>query len=85
MIALLAGRLIDGTGGPPLDDAVVIIDGDHIARVTQSNSYQIPSEAEILDLSGKTVMPGLINCHTHLLLDPLLQMKIHIQLQDIHF
>jgi len=64
VIAVRAGRLIDGQGGPPIRDAVILIQGD---RVTAAGSgLAIPAGAEVIDLSRKTVLPGLIDCHTHL-------------------
>jgi imidazolonepropionase-like amidohydrolase len=64
IVAVRAGRLIDGQGGPPVRDAVILIQGD---RVTAAGSgLAIPAGAEVIDLSKKTVLPGLIDCHTHL-------------------
>ncbi|HEY4588781.1 MAG TPA: amidohydrolase family protein, partial [Thermoanaerobaculia bacterium] len=63
-VAVRAGRLIDGQGGPPVRDAVILIQGD---RVTAAGpGLAIPAGAEVIDLSKKTVLPGLIDCHTHL-------------------
>jgi imidazolonepropionase-like amidohydrolase len=67
--ALVGGRLIGGTGGPPMEDAVVVIEGDRISIVGKTDATTIPPGAEVIDLTGKTVIPGLINCHTHLCLD----------------
>jgi len=67
--ALVRGKLIDGTGGPPIEDAVVVVEGDRIRGVGQADQVSVPPGAEVIDLTGKTVMPGLINCHTHLCLD----------------
>ena len=64
IVAVRAGRLIDGRGGPPVRDAVILIQGD---RVTAAGpGLAIPAGAEVIDLSKKTVLPGLIDCHTHL-------------------
>ena len=67
--ALTGGRLIDGTGDTPIEDAVVVIEGDLISSVGKMCAHTVASGAEVIDVSGKTVMPGLINCHTHLCLD----------------
>jgi imidazolonepropionase-like amidohydrolase len=67
--ALVGGKLIDGTGATPVEGAVVVIEGDRISTVGTANSTTIPPGAEVIDVTGKTVMPGLINCHTHLCLD----------------
>lgn len=66
-IVLKGGRLIDGLGGPPLDNAAVIILGNHITAVGPSESVIIPDEAEVIDTTGSTIMPGLIDAHIHLL------------------
>jgi imidazolonepropionase-like amidohydrolase len=67
MRALVGGRLIDGTGGTPLDDAVVIVEGERIAAVGKSGDVEIPPKADLIDVTGKTVMPGLIDAHMHFL------------------
>jgi imidazolonepropionase-like amidohydrolase len=65
--ALTHVRVIDGTGHPPLEDATVVIEGNHILAIEQGTA-SIPANAKILDLHGDTVMPGLINAHGHLAL-----------------
>ena len=69
LIALVGGQLIDGTGGAPIQDAVVVIEGDRISAAGKANATNIPTGAERIDVTGKTVIPGLINCHAHLCLD----------------
>ncbi len=64
VVAVRAGRLIDGQGGPPVRDAVILIQGDRVTTV--GPGLAIPAGAEVIDLSRKTVLPGLIDCHTHL-------------------
>jgi imidazolonepropionase-like amidohydrolase len=65
--ALTHVRVIDGTGRPPLEDATVVIEGDHILAIQQGTGT-VPASARVLDLHGDTVMPGLINAHGHLAL-----------------
>ncbi len=65
LTALTHVRVIDGTGHPPLEDATVVIEGNHILAIEQGTA-SIPANAKILDLHGDTVMPGLINAHGHL-------------------
>ena len=60
------GYLIDGTGREPLEDVVVVIKGREICEVSKEGTIEIPSSAEVIDASGMTVMPGLIDCHVHL-------------------
>ncbi len=64
IVAVRAGRLIDGQGGAPVRDAVILIQGDRITAV--GPGLPIPAGAEVVDLSNKTVLPGLIDCHTHM-------------------
>jgi imidazolonepropionase-like amidohydrolase len=59
-----AGRLIDGHGGAPIENAVIVIKGDRIAAV--GKDVAIPPGAKVIDLSKATVLPGLIDCHTHI-------------------
>jgi imidazolonepropionase-like amidohydrolase len=60
-------RLIDGTGGPvPNEPYALLIEGRMIAGVAPQRELKCPVEAELFDLHGMTVMPGLIDCHDHL-------------------
>jgi imidazolonepropionase-like amidohydrolase len=59
-----AGTLIDGTGAEPVRNATVVIEGTTITRV--NGNGEIPRDAEVIDASGMTVMPGMIDCHVHL-------------------
>ncbi|MFT5174231.1 MAG: imidazolonepropionase-like amidohydrolase [Gammaproteobacteria bacterium] len=63
---LQGGRLIDGTGAEPMDAAVVVIDGDRIVAVDTSSHHAPRRDDRIIDIDGRTIMPGLIDCHTHL-------------------
>jgi imidazolonepropionase-like amidohydrolase len=63
--ALTRGTMIDGTGADPVADAVVVIDGDRIAAVG-GPELTIPDGADVVDVSGKTLMPGMIDAHIHL-------------------
>ena len=65
-IALMGGRLIDGTGREPIEDAGVLIEDDILRAVGPMAGLRIPKNATKIDLDGRTVMPGLIDCHTHL-------------------
>jgi len=59
-----AARLIDGRGGPVVAPAVVVIRGERIEAV--GGNVAIPSDARVIDLGGATLLPGLIDLHTHL-------------------
>jgi imidazolonepropionase-like amidohydrolase len=67
--ALVGGKLIDGTGRTSIEDAVVVIEGDRISSVGKADATTVPTGSEVIDVTDKTVMPGLINCHAHLCLD----------------
>ncbi|HEV2522420.1 MAG TPA: amidohydrolase family protein [Candidatus Acidoferrales bacterium] len=65
-IVLKGARLIDGTGRPAIENSVLVIEGDHIVAAGKAGSVSIPKDADVKDVSGKTIMPALINLHGHL-------------------
>ena len=65
VIALEGATLIDGVGGPPKEDALILIRNGHIEAVARVNEIPIPKGAERISLVGKTVIPGLIDAHAH--------------------
>jgi imidazolonepropionase-like amidohydrolase len=66
MVVLRAARLIDGTGAPPITNAVVIVSDNKITAVGQAGSVTIPANAKVIDLGDVTLLPGFIDAHTHL-------------------
>ena len=58
-------RVIDGTGRDPIPDAAIVIAGGKIRDIGPSSSVKAPESAQVVDLSGKTIMPGIINLHGH--------------------
>jgi imidazolonepropionase-like amidohydrolase len=66
MIVLKNARLIDGAGAAPLRNAAIVVDGERIASVTPRSENDFPAGAEVIDCAGKTVLPGLIDCHDHM-------------------
>ena len=66
MRALINAYLIDGTGGPAKGDQTVLIDGERIAEVGAREEVTIPPTADVTDLGGMTLLPGLIDCHDHI-------------------
>lgn len=65
-IAIVHARLIDGMGGSPIENATVIVRGKTIDYAGPSSAATVPKDAQIIDASGKTVMPGLADLHVHL-------------------
>jgi imidazolonepropionase-like amidohydrolase len=66
MKILKGARLIDGTGSPPIDGTTIVIRDNRIDAVITRNASDFPADAEIFDVSGMTVLPGLIDCHDHM-------------------
>ena len=66
-IAIRAGRLIDGKSEAPIANALILIEGDKIVSVTSGGTA--PAGVEVIDLSKATVLPGLVDAHTHVLLN----------------
>ena len=64
MTAVKAGVLIDGTGGPAVRNALIVIEGERIKAV--GSGLSVPPGARIIDLSDSTVLPGFIDAHTHI-------------------
>lgn len=65
-IAVRAGRLFDSKNGTMLTKQVIILQGDRITEVGPEAQVKIPSGAQVIDLSRATVLPGLIDAHTHM-------------------
>ena len=59
------GIVVDGTGTGPIADGLVAIQGNRNAAVGQSADFKIPDEAVVIDAAGGTILPGVINSHTH--------------------
>src|SRR5437764_378195 len=64
-VVLKGATLIDGTGHAPLQNAVVVIDSGRIAAVGAADKVALPQGARVVDLKGRTIIPGLINAHGH--------------------
>ena len=65
VVVLQGATLIDGTGRPPLKNAVLVIDAGRISAVGPADKVKAPPGARALDLKGRTIIPGLINAHGH--------------------
>jgi imidazolonepropionase-like amidohydrolase len=68
-------RIIDGTGARPIERGRVIVEDDRLVRVGPVESTPAPANAETIDLSGRTIIPGLIDQHFHIEDDPKLALK----------
>ena len=66
ILVVQRGKLIDGTGRPPIDNAVIIIQSSRIQAVGRSGDVAIPAGAEVIDVKGRTILPGFIDGHGHL-------------------
>ncbi len=66
-LAIRAGRLIDGTGQSPWRNVLILIENGRFAGVAPEQEAAIPSGYELIDASRYTVLPGLIDCHVHLI------------------
>ncbi len=65
-LVLDGGTLIDGTGRPPVADAVVVVEGTRITAVGTRGRVAYPANATVIPLNGRTILPGLIDGHVHL-------------------
>jgi imidazolonepropionase-like amidohydrolase len=71
---LIKGRLvIDGTGNPPIERGAILVEEERILRVGKEVEFQGREDLHVLDCGGQTLLPGLIDCHNHLSLDPRLE------------
>jgi imidazolonepropionase-like amidohydrolase len=67
-VALVGGTLIDGNGGPPLRNSVVLVQGERITAVGTTATLPVPRGANVISTEGMTVLPGLWDMHVHLML-----------------
>ena len=67
--ALVGGKLIDGFGGTPIQNSVILIENDLIIAVGQVGQIQIPPNAEVISTEGMSVLPGLWDMHIHLMIN----------------
>jgi len=67
--ALVGGTLIDGYGGEPIRNSVILIDGEKIVKVGQVGSLDIPKDYTVISTEGMSVLPGLWDMHVHLMIN----------------
>lgn len=65
-VAIVGATLIDGRGGPPVMDSVVVVHGDRIVAAGSRRSVRVPAGAEVYEARGLTLLPGLIDAHFHI-------------------
>ena len=65
LLAFTGGRLIDGCGGKVVDPAVVVVENDTVSAAGAADQIPLPSDAQQIDVTGKTILPGLIDAHVH--------------------
>jgi imidazolonepropionase-like amidohydrolase len=68
-------RIIDGSGGTPIEHGRIVIDRDRIVRAGPAGATPVPAGAETIDLAGRTVIPGLIDSHFHIENDPKMALR----------
>jgi imidazolonepropionase-like amidohydrolase len=71
------GLVIDGTGSPPTEKGTILVEGQRIVGVGKEEEFRERADAHVLDCSDQTLLPGLIDCHNHLSLDPRLENYLH--------
>lgn len=67
-LAIVGGMLIDGNEGTPVQNSVVLVEGDRISEVGRVGVTEVPDGARVIDAEGKTVLPGLVESHAHLMI-----------------
>src|SRR5688572_18596406 len=65
-LVVQGGKLIDGTGRPPIENSVIVIQAGKFQAVGRSGEVAIPADAQVIDVKGKSVLPGFIDGHGHL-------------------
>jgi len=68
-LALVGGTLIDGYGGKPIANSVILIQGERIEAVGQVGTLAVPEDAEVISTEGMSVLPGLWDMHVHLMIN----------------
>ncbi|PRX32601.1 imidazolonepropionase-like amidohydrolase [Orenia metallireducens] len=65
LLVFYNATIIDGTGAKPIENGVILVEGERIKRVGQSNQVEVPKGVIEINLKGKTILPGFINSHVH--------------------
>jgi imidazolonepropionase-like amidohydrolase len=67
VVVLRAAQIIDGTGGAPIKDGIIVITDDRITAVGSSAAITYPAGSKVIDLGNATLLPGFIDSHTHII------------------
>lgn len=67
--ALVGGTLIDGYGGKPMANSVILVEGERVKAVGQVQTLEVPEGAEVISTEGMSVLPGLWDMHVHLMIN----------------
>jgi imidazolonepropionase-like amidohydrolase len=81
-IAFTGARVIDGTGKAPIANGVVVVTDGKIVAVGTKAGTRVPAGATVIDVIGKTIMPGIVNAHGHLFFDAKSAVPARTQLSD---
>lgn len=65
VLVLTGARLVDGTGAPPVDDATLVVRNGRVQAVGPSASVAVPRGARVVEVEGRTIIPGIVNGHGH--------------------
>lgn len=68
-LALVGGTLIDGNGGPPIRNSVILVEGERITAVGTVDTRPVPAGYEVISTEGMSVLPGLWDMHVHTMID----------------
>lgn len=83
VVVVRAGKLVDVVGAKVLGDQVIVVQGERITAVGPAASTPVPAGAQVIDLNDETVLPGLVDAHTHLTGDPKLHGYQSLGVSDI--
>jgi imidazolonepropionase-like amidohydrolase len=85
VVALEHARVIDGLGHPPAENQTLVLRGGKIAALGPDGAVPVPADALAIDLSGKTVLPGLVMVHEHLFYSSIARGPFHANEMDFSF
>ena len=69
-LVIAHGRVVDGTCSDPINDGIIVIHEGRIIAVGEADAFEIPVEAQTIDATGMTVLPGIIDAHVHTTASP---------------